>query len=279
MSRVIYKDTVSQITLISGTENAEYPLSNLRDAHPRKPFRTTGNTCTLRLSDNGEAAAVALVMTNAIDIEVTSVLSVVYSWGEASDGTAIAAGEDAAGEAIAWVDDTAAEYFDPVQYVNYDGENGIAYIGFEPAPWSREIDVTLTALDAEYVSIGLLVAGKTMRFRDFERASYQITSTDTSTQVELNDGSTWYKPGKVLRQPSGYIVMHSDPTIADPDGHNSYEEFMDNLWFSLGKTALVWQLSESGKERSIYASIELPPVAVMHGMSAKMVSINLKEQV
>lgn len=279
MSRVIYKDTVSMITLISGTENPEYPLSNLRDAHPRKPFRTTGNTCSLRVSDNGEASAVALVMTNAVDIELTSVLSVTYAWGEASDGTTLAAGEGADGEAIAWVDDTAAEYFDPVQYVNYDGANGIAFVSFEPVQWGREIDVTLTALDAEYISIGLLVAGKTMHFRDFERASYQITSEDTSTQVALNDGGTWYNPGRVLRKPSGYIVMHADPTTGDPDGLNSYDDFMDLLWMPWGKTAMVWQLSETGKERAVYAGIEQPPVAVMHGMTAKMVSINLKEQV
>lgn len=278
MSRVIYNDTVDGITLVSGVVNPEYPLSNLRDNHPRKPFRTIGNECTLMVLEPGMANALAIVLTNATQIIISPALSVVYSWGEDATGAPITSGEDAVGSTMTWVDDTANEKFD-VTEENYDGQSGTIMAVFSTSGWYRQIQVHLRADNDDHVSIGLLTAGQSLRFRDFEHSSYQGTSEDKSTEVELNDGSFWYKPGRILRKPSGYIVMHADPKNGDPDGYASFQDFVSRIWLTQGKTPMVWQLSERGMENNLFAGIEQPPVHVMHGLGYKLVSINLKERI
>ncbi|NTV26678.1 MAG: hypothetical protein HGB01_10795 [Chlorobiaceae bacterium] len=278
MSRVIYNDTVDAITLVSGTAHPEYPLANLRDNHPRKPFRTIGNECTLTVLEPGMANALAIVLTNATQITITPVLSVVYSWGEDATGGTIGSGEDATGSALSLVDDTVNEMFD-VTEENYDGQTGTMVAVFSTSGWYRQIQVHLRADNDDHVSVGLLTAGQSLRFRDFEHSSYQGTSEDKSTEVELNDGSFWYKSGRILRKPSGYIVMHADPSQGDPKGYASFQDFMAKTWLTQGKTPMVWQLSERGLESNLFAGIEQPPVYVMHGLGYKLVSINLKERI
>ncbi len=277
--RVIYSDTVQSIALTTGTADTEYPLTNLRDGHPRKPFRTSGgNTCTITVQESGLASALALVMTNCTDITVTPVLSVVYSWGMDSTESVLTGGEDSAGSAIGWVDDSSAEDFMAL-LSNYDGESGTLFVTFGSIGIPRTITLQCNAANSSFVSIGLLVAGQSLYLRDFESRSYQATSEDKGTEVELNDGSTWYKQTRVLRRPSGSIVMYAKAGNADPAGYNSFDEFMSKVWLTQGKTPMVWQLSKSGLESDMFAGIAQEPSAVMHGREYKLVSISLKERI
>jgi hypothetical protein len=279
MSKVIYNDTLIAIALLEGTVDPEYPLSNVRDNHPRKPFRTTGNTCKLRIDEAGLATGLGIVNTNATSIIIESVVAIVYAWGYDESEALLVAGEDNEGNVITWLDESAQQETWVQQYDNYDGKSGILFAEFEQIMMSRTIDITLTSENDSYVSIGLINIGQTMSFRDFEHDQYQGTTEDKGQETELNDGSFYYKPLRVLRKPSGVVVMYAGSDNIDPAGYNTCKDFFEKLWLVQGKTPMVWKISEKGAVSNMYAGIDQEPVEVMRGLSHKIVSISFKERI
>ena len=277
MSKVLYKDTVIAVTLISGTAQSGYPLSNVRNNHPRKPFRANEQSVTIRVDEGGAADALAIVFTNASSISVSSVVDDIYSFGESDDGTTIGEGEDEEGFALTLVDDSdTVESWDQY-YDNWDGETGICLLEFGSIYFSRAFDITLTAPIGETVSVGLITAGQSLSFRDFEHESYQCASDDRGIEVELNDGSYYYNTAGVLMKPSGRIVMW-DGAGTDPVGYDSYADFYRSIWAKQGKSPMVWKMANSDRRLTIYAGLNDPPIAVKHGLNHVLVGVSLKER-
>lgn len=279
MSRVIYNDTVESISLQSGAADPDYPLSNLQNDHPRKPFRTSGgNSCVLRIEEPGLASAFAIVKTNATSITLEVIVPATYEWGEDEAGNTVTAGEGADGNQLAWVDEEGQQEAWRQTYDNWSGQDGILFAEFSPISMARTIDITLTAADDDYLSVGLLKGGETLYFRDFEHESFKCSSDDHATEVELNDGSFYYQSVRVLRKPSGYIVMYSGLDDDDPAGFDHYSDFMKKIWLPLGKTPMVWVMSKEGVEENMFIGLDSEPIAVMHGRQHKIVSLNFKER-
>ncbi|WP_294346745.1 hypothetical protein [Prosthecochloris sp.] len=279
MSRVIYNDTVGAVSLQSGVADPGYPLSNLQNDHPRKPFRTVGgNSCVLRVEEPGLASAFAIIKTNATSVTLEVIVPATYEWGEDESGFTITAGEGYDGSTVAWVDEEGVQEAWRQTYDNWSGQDGILFAEFDPTSMSRTIDITLTAANDEYVSVGLLKGGETLYFRDFEHDSFKCSSDDHATEVELNDGSFYYQSARVLRKPSGYMVMYSGLQAKDPKGFDHYYDFMEKLWLPFGKTPMVWVLSEQGFEKNMFIGLDSEPIAVMHGREHKIVSLNFKER-
>lgn len=277
---VIYTNTIQSITLTAGTADSNYPLSNLQNQHPRIPFRTTGgNSATLTVIESGQSGGLALVITNATDVTITSVLAVQYSWGEDPAGATIVAGEGPDGNAVSWISDSSAEAPIRQSMQNFDGQNGILFATFGSQGFLRTIVITMTAANDAVLSLGQLVVGKNMSFHDFLYEGYQSTSIDKGTIVEMNDGTDYYKPIRILRKPSGNIPMYVGADGIDPDGYNTFKDFWNTLWLSKGKVPLVWHLTDSLLEDNMMASIETEPVAVMLSPNYKLVSLQLKERV
>ncbi|MGB0131150.1 hypothetical protein [Chlorobium sp.] len=278
--KVIYTDTIESITLVSGTVDAEYPLTNLQNGHPRKPFRTTTPSCVIRVVEPGIATACAIVLTNASSVSVAAVIAMTYEWGESEAGAIITAGQDETGATIAWVDESDEVETWEQEFDNFDGETGFFFAEFPALLTSgtRTIDITLTALDHSYVSAGLLVIGKSLSFRDFRHSSYKGGYLDNGTEIELHDGSIWYKPGMVQRAPEGHVVMHSGITGPDPAGYATYKDFDEKIIRPLGKTPLAWKLSQNGNLTNIFAGLDEMPSEVAHGLDYKLVSIKLREK-
>ena len=280
MTMVIYNDTIQSISLTAGSADPSYPLTNLRNGHPRIPFRTIGgNAAQLTIVTSGSETALSLVITNAVGISIVSVIADVYSWGEDATGVTMTAGEDAAGAALTFVDDSSSEAPISQTIQNYDGDSGILFASFGGQGFSRTIVITLTATNDDVLSLGNLVIGQSLRFRDFEHSTYQSTTVDKGTLVELNDGTDYYKPLRILRKPSGYIVMYAVQDGSDPDGYSTYQDFMSLVWLAKGRTPHVWHFSDRGLEDNMMASIDAEPVAVMHGLTSKTVSLQFKERI
>lgn len=277
MSKVIYNDTVIAVTLITGSAQSGYPLENLRNNHPRKPFKSNEQTVTIRVDEGGAADALAIVFTNASSISISSMVDDIYSWGESDDGSTITEGEDEEGSPLTLVDDSDTVETWSQSYDNWDGETGILLMEFEPIYFSRAFDITLTSSAGDVVSIGLITAGQTLLFRDFEHESYQCTSDDRGTEVELNDGSFYYNPAGVLMKPSGRIVMW-DGSGPDPVGYDSYIDFYRYVWAEHGKSPMVWKMARDDRKLTIYAGLNDPPIAVKHGLNHVLVGISLKER-
>jgi len=278
--KVIYSDTIESITLVSGTADAEYPLTNLQNGHPRKPFRSTGNSCAIRIVEQGKATALAIVLTNTDDVSIASMIAQTYEWGQDEAGATITAGQDEAGAAVAFVDESAESDAWTQEHENYDGESGFFFVEFQPLGSSgkRTIDITLTTLNHSYVSVGLIIAGELLNYRDFRHSSYKGGYIDNGTEIVLHDGSAWYKPGTVQRTPEGHVVMYCGIDGADPDGYSSYKEFEEKVVRPLGKTPCAWKLSNSGKLGNIFAGLDELPSQVAHGLHYKLVSLKFREK-
>lgn len=280
MTMVIYGSTIQSIALTSGAADPSYPVTNLQNGHPRVPFRTTeGNTATLTVVETGLGGGLALVLTNATTITITSAISIVYAWGEDPAGATVTAGECSDGNPISWVNDSSLESPINQSLQNFDGQSGILFASFASQGFLRTIVITLTATNDSVLSLGQIVLGQIMSLNDFMYESYQSTSADKSTQVEMNDGTDYYKMLRILRKPSGHIPMYIGQDGIDPDGHNTFKDFWYKIWLSLGKTPMVWHLSDNGLEDNMMATIETEPVAVMHSPNYKLVSLQLKERV
>ena len=278
MTHVIYKDTIQSITLTAGTADSQYPLTNLRDGHPRKPFRTTGgNTCTLVIQESGNANAMGIVLSNCDTITATSVLSMVYLWGVDATESVLASGESADGTAVVWVDDTDSENFTGTSE-NYDGQSGNLFLFLSGIGIPRTITLQCAATNYNYVSIGLITAGPALYLRGLSYDT-QGSSEDKSAEVELNDGSTWYKPLRILRTLSTKIIMYAIKNDADPEGYHHYDDFISSVWLTQGKTPMYWHFAGNGIESDLYAGLSVEPVSVMFAREYKKVSINLKERI
>jgi hypothetical protein len=277
--KVIYNSTLQSITLAAGTADANYPITNLQNGHPRVPFRTTGgNTATLTITETGAGGALGIVMTNATSISVSSIVAMVYSWGEGASGATITAGEGPDGNTLAWMNESGAESALSQSIQNFDGQNGIILITFAPQGFTRTINITLKADNDTVLSVGQVVLGQMYSFRDFKHDSYQGSSIDMGTSVPMNDGSDYYKPLRIIRKPSGAVPMYVGADGHDPDGYNTFREFW-NMWLSKGKTPMVWSFSDLGLEDNMMAQIDAEPSFVMLGPNYKLVSLQFKERI
>src|SRR6187431_2854817 len=77
MSSSLYAKTSDLLTptwsLTAGTANSAYPVTNLGDMKPYKPFKATSGTCTMRATFGGSTTlqAIAIIGHNLAGVTIT----------------------------------------------------------------------------------------------------------------------------------------------------------------------------------------------------------------
>jgi hypothetical protein len=167
------KDNVTSITASSADTN--FPAANLQDDFTTNIWRaaaggTTGITLTIVVA---KGSAIELLNTNAISASMTV---------------------DPGGGAVAV----------PITSYKLSGEAGRLWAEYGPYTGSHTIVLTLSA--ASEVSAGILRAGNVETFIDPQYNS-QEDSKDYSIELELNDGSNYFRKRNVVRQFSSLAMI------------------------------------------------------------------------
>lgn len=275
--KIIYNSTILGVELQTGSADIEYPVENVLNEYPRKPFRAIGSTATLRVLETGTAQAFALWATNADSVTIMSVFDVSILFGSDENGATIQAGTDENGDTVELSDlgdvDEPLEY----TYVKQNENNGFVYIEFEVRGLQRSIDITCESF-GQTLEVGVIDAGEVMRFREMEREPYQETPRDFSVDQELQSGNPYYVDLGRSRVIPLYVIMWAGDGD-DPAGFGSWWDFYYKYVKALGKTPRTWLLSESlsSANYGVWGRLDEMPKTAMHGNSHKFVAIKLRE--
>lgn len=275
--KVIYNSTILGVELQAGSADPMYPVENVINEYPRKPFRATGSSATIRVLESGKAEAFALFATNADMVTITSVFVESIVFGTDENGDMLQAGMDENGETIELSDlgdiDEPLEY----SYIKQNENNGFIYIEFDVYGLQRTLDITCESV-GETLEVGIVDAGQVMRYRTIERESYQETPMDYGVDQELQSGNPYYVDLGCARVIPFYVLMWVNDG-EDPAGYDTWWDFYYKYVKALGKTPRTWLLSEgrSSANYGLWGRLEEMPKTAMHGDSHVFVSIKLRE--
>lgn len=275
--RVIYNSTILGVELQAGSADPEYPVENVLNEYPRKPFRAAGSTARIRVLESGKAQAFALFATNADLVTITSVFDVSILFGTDENGDMIQAGTDESGGTIELSDLGDAEEALEYTYVKQNENNGFIYFEFDVYGLQRTLDITCSSF-GETLEVGIVDAGQVMRFREMECESYQETPRDFGVDQELQSGNPYYVDLGRARVIPFYVIMFAG-NGDDPAGFDTWWDFYFKYVKAQGKTPGTWLLSESllSANYGIWGRLDEMPKTAMHGNSHKFVAIKLRE--
>lgn len=242
--KVISGDTILSVSLFSGTANVSYPVDNVLNEYPRKPFKATGSTATIRIAESGDGEAVAMFAANADSVTITSVVGTSVLVGDDESGEDIELGDDESGFTLTLCD-TGEEPEELVyQYVKENENNGVIWMPISPSGYQRTLDFVCT-VNAGHVEIGIIATGPVMTLREMERQTYQEGPVDYSIDLELQSGNFYRVDlGRSRQIPVSVYMWAGDGD--DPGGDfTTYFNFYNDLVFPSGKAPKAWLLSES----------------------------------
>lgn len=275
--KIIYNSSILSVSLVAGAADPEYPVENVLNEYPRKPFRATGNAATLRVVEAGKAKAIAMFATNADMVTITSVFEGSILFGTDENGDTIQAGTDENGEVVELSNLGDVEETLEYTYVKQNENNGFIYVEFDVYGLLRTLDIACVSI-GKTLEVGIVDAGQVMHFRTIERESYQETPMDHGFDQELQSGNPYYVDLGRARVIPFYVIMWAGDGD-DPAGYDTWWNFYYKYVKVLGKTPKTWLLSEglSSANYGVWGRLDEMPKTAMHGNSHKFVAIKLRE--
>lgn len=278
--KVIYPDNISSI--LASAENANYPATNVQDKHPKKIWKSTGQTATLTLYVSS-GAAVAVFATNAESVSVTIREGVGLDWGESQD-FAIAAedGSEINTESgspimmepeIDWTGQIDWQMPESVS-ADYDlsGSNvGSMWADYGPKSGAHAIDLDFTAPADSVVEAGIVRAGTVKEYKD---PKYGIREglVDYSIVRELNNGAFYTRKRDIVRTFSFSVLE---------DRKDDTYEFLHLLAQLVGPDPVAWRLVYNSNEREwewvVFCRFDGAPQADHIAADLSSLSVNLIE--
>ena len=274
--KVIYTSSIRSVSLQAGTESTQYPVENVQNEHPRKPFRATSQSATIRIVESGDAEAIAMFSTNADRVTVIVAVGTSVVFGIDENRETVVAGYDETGATVGLTDRGEQPETVEYSYTKENENNGVIWIPLSPHGMQRTLDIVCEALDGR-VEVGILVAGQVMRFREMEKSSYQEVPLDFSIEQELQSGNSYYVDLGRARVIPFYVFMWGSDGD-DPAGYNTWREFYHNYLFPFGRKPKAWLLSErlDLAHYAVWGRVEETPKTVMKG-SHMLVSTTIRE--
>lgn len=274
--KVIFDDKILSVSLVAGTQDPEYPVENVQNEYPRKPFRATSQSATIRIAESGDAEAIAMFSTNADSVTVIVAVGVSVVFGIDENGETVESGYDETGATIVLTDRGEQPETIEHTYTKENENNGVIWIPLSPHGMQRTLDIVCEVFEGN-VEIGVLAAGEVLHFRDMERESYQNSPRDFSIEQELQSGNPYYVDlGRARVIPFYVFMWGSDGN--DPAGYNTWREFYYKYLFPFGRKPKAWLLSErlDPAHYAVWGRVEEMPKTVMRG-SHMLVSTTIRE--
>lgn len=216
--KVIYPNNV--ISLTADEEDANYPVENLLDDHPKKVWKGTSKDAKLSLTVSA-GSGVGIANTNARSISILLKGGTTAQWDTGS---------------VAWSSDSAwAPHVEQVVTGKYDlTESGVGMLWAEypEQAASHYIDIELAAGEGEIVQAGVLQAGPVLSFRD--PLNVEEGLKDYSIEEELNNGAFYYLQREIVRTFSFKLRVNRE---------DDFYTFMHTIIRARGKRPLMWLIS------------------------------------
>ena len=274
--KVIYNNKILSVSLMAGTEDPEYPVENVQNEYPRKPFRATSQSATIRIAESGDAEAIAMFSTNADSVTVIVAVGVSVVFGIDENGETVEAGSDETASTIVLTDRGEQPETVEYTYTKENENNGVIWIPLSPHGMQRTLDIRCEVFES-MVEVGVLAIGEVLLFRDMERESYQDSPRDFSIEQELQSGNPHYVDLGRARVIPFYVFMWGSDGD-DPAGYNTWREFYHKYLFPFGRTPKAWLLSErlDLAQYAVWGRIEEMPKTIMRGQHM-LVSTTIRE--
>ncbi|MBW1777094.1 MAG: hypothetical protein JRJ54_05800 [Deltaproteobacteria bacterium] len=215
--KVIYPDNI--ISLSADEEDANYPVENLQDDHPKKVWRGTSKDAKLSLAVSS-GAGIGIANTNAVSITITLKGGTTATWQTGITW----------GDGVAW-----APHIEQTVAGKYAlNENGVGMLWAEYLSQTgmHFIDIDLTAGEGQTIEAGVLRAGPVLSFRD--PLGIKEGLHDYSIEEETNNGAFYYRKRDIVRTFDFSVRVNRD---------DDFYTFMHTVARARGKRPLMYLVS------------------------------------
>jgi len=180
--KVMTANLVTSIT--ASTANANYPVTNLQDTHPKKLWKATAAVATLTVEINTGATGFALFNTNATGVSFSLVDPNAIGW---EAGTSWEPG-------VNWANSD----WPVTEVTNLDGVSGACLCEWAAVSSRVFLIISLTNENGDNVQAGVAIAGKLLAYNGPEYGLGEACK-DYSIVDELSNGSVYVKSRDVVR--------------------------------------------------------------------------------
>lgn len=240
-------------TLTSGTENSQFPLSNLKNESPSQKFRTAGNTCTIQLD---------LLQTRDLDtfalvgdpLEGFSLTSVVVKTSVNTDFSG-----------------------SPANNVNLNSNNNFGFIFFTEVS-HRFVQIELTG-NGSFCQLSNIFIGKRdeLEFQNLSINSFIYRNKDNSTTSKNRYGQKFTNKRNLQKVLAGSIEF----------ANKTEQELLDTIFLEKGTQNPVWlivdkdgnSINDGEYKLSIYGNFEEMPAWTSAGGQLYNTSLSVEAAV
>jgi len=246
----IYPEYTSAAT--ASAENADYPVSNLLDDHPKKVWKATSKDATATITVSGAGDAFALFNTNAdtvtAEVKTTSLATTI--WGPE---TYDVKGIDSVYELITGD----AEYFESL------------WVDYTHTANAHKVLLNFSAATGTIIEAGIVKAGNVLDIDD-PQYGLQESIKDYSIVKELNNGAFYVRKRDLVKTYTGSIYLAKE---------TDYYYFMRNTALWNGPNPLAWKISENltNNDWIVFARFVTPPNSSHEFYSHSRVNFSLIE--
>jgi hypothetical protein len=223
--KVIVNETISAVT--ASSEDAEYPVSNVLNRHPKKAWKAapTVNSAFLNVSISGGITDLGIVGTNAKTVRAAAPEVLPMTWANGDDEMSF---ENPSG-AIIW--EGSEMIITALKLV--DADTGDMWIELDQMADEEEFTLLLEADEGETLTVGVVSGGHALVLPD---PDYGITEglIDHSIEKETANGGYYYRKRNIVRKYGLKI---------DADRNTEAIDLMRKIGMALGQKSLMWRLT------------------------------------
>lgn len=240
-------------TLTTGTENAQFPLSNLDNDSPSVKFRSSGNTVVIEV-DLGQTRDIDTLMVVGDPTGTFGMTTVTYKTSTTNDFS-----------------------LSPVNNVTLDPEQNMGY-SYITLVSHRFVEISFTG-QGSYAEVGNIFIGERINItqNNLSISSFNYLYNDNSTVTENDYGQHFITSRNLQKVLAGTIEFAT----------KSEQEILDNLFITHGRSYPLWMIVDKDGDAvnrgetkfTIYGYLTQMPIWSASGGQTYNASVRIKEAI
>ena len=213
----IYADKISAV--VADAENANFPIANIQDDHPKNLYKHTGTTAIITATVSSGAAALALFNTNATAATVVIALGMDI---DLEDGLTLESG------LTVETDESVSTLYD------LSGSTGRLWGTYTQIDVVHYAEITLTG--TAIIEAGKLTIGALNTFTD-PLPGVKESPVDYSIKKQLNSGAWYFRKRDVVRDFKLRV-----PVQRNNSWSSDFYDLVYNIYEQIGPQPIAWHL-------------------------------------